>query len=210
MIDLDVMRAQWAPQDGGLYLAAINLEGAKSSLRRMTIFAGLELAAWTACLLYLGNYVHANLGWNRFAVSGCLLDLYSIAMLGSLVKQIILARSIDYSQPPVAIQARLVELRLLRIRRTRWGVLAGIAVWTPFVVVLLGPLANRAEIQPWLLANLGFSIAVVALVIAITKKYGDRFRQSPFLLKLADDLAGRNLNDAAAFAARLSQFGREL
>ena len=26
MIDLDVMRAQWAPMDGGLYLAAINLQ----------------------------------------------------------------------------------------------------------------------------------------------------------------------------------------
>lgn len=210
MIDLELMRAQWAPQDGGLYLAAIDLHGAKSSLRRMAIFTSLQLAAWGVCVLFLGNYVHTHIGWNRLAAAGIVLDVYAIAMLAALIGQIALARSIDYNQPPVAIQQRLAAIRILRIRTTQWAVLAGTAAWTPFVVLVLGQFAYRAELQVWLIANLVFSFAIIPFVVAIAKKYGEQFAQSPFFQKLADDLAGRNLNDATAFVAQLNQFKREL
>ena len=210
MIDLDLMRAQWAPQDGGLYLAAINLHGAKSSLRRMTIFFSLELAAWSICVLFLGNYVYTHLGWNRLAAAGIALDVYAIAILGALIGQLALARSVDYNQPLLAIQQRLAAIRILRIRTTQWAVLGGTAAWTPFVVALLGRLAYRPELQTWLVANLVFSIAIIPLVVLTARKYGDRLGRSPYFQKLADDLAGRNLNNATAFVAQLNQFKREL
>jgi hypothetical protein len=99
---------------------------------------------------------------------------------------------------------------MLRIRYIQVSVLAGMLVWTPFVIVALKALldvdAYSSPGVPWLAANLVFTAAVIALTLFLAKKFGHRMTGSPTVRRLVKDLAGYNLNEAAGFLASLAEF----
>ena len=93
------------------------------------------------------------------------------------------------------------------------SVLAGLLVWTPFVIVVLKVLfdidAYSSPGVPWLAANVVFSVAVIALAIFLAKTFGNRISGSPILQRFLKDLAGYNVNEAAGFLATLAEFDAE-
>jgi flagellar biogenesis protein FliO len=61
----------------------------------------------------------------------------------------------------------------------------------------------------WLLANLAAGLALIALAIWVSRRFGDRMGRSPVMQRLMRELAGYNLNAANTFLERLSEFEDE-
>jgi hypothetical protein len=222
MMDLDSLKEKWAEYDRKLddvirlnrrILTATTMNRARSSLQRMAMWMAVESVVWFVLIVALGSFTYKHIALSRFALAAVFLDLYAIANLIFLIRQIAAALGIDYGMPVSAIQSRLEALRMQRTRYIEMAVLAGMLGWTPFVIVVLKVLfdidAYSSPGVPWLAANLLFSVAVVVMVVVLTKRIGNRMSRTPVLQRLMQDLAGYNLNDATGFLATLAEFDAE-
>jgi hypothetical protein len=101
----------------------------------------------------------------------------------------------------------------LRIRHIQGIFLAATLAWTPLMIVTLegfwGLDAYRLFGTAFLVSNLLVGLAIIPLALWLSKRFSDRMGRSPFLQRLMKDLAGYNLNAAAGFLAKLSQFEDE-
>jgi len=216
MLDLDEMKEKWAEHGKKLdesmrlnrqVLSTLNLKGTRSALQRMTAWLALEGAAWLAIVIALGGFTYEHSGALRFALAGAAVDLFAIGMLAATIRQIVAARKIDYGNPVAAIQKQLEEMRVLRIRVTQWGLLAGAVVWAPLAIVVCKALFGLDDYSPaWLWANVLFGLSLIPLVVWVSKRFGETMGHSPFLQRLMQDIAGHNLSAAEAFLASLAQF----
>ncbi len=218
-MELDELKEKWAEYDRKLessirlnhqLLTDTKLNRTRSSLTRLSVYLGLEAVAWLAVIIVLGNFIYEHISMARFAVPAVALDLYSIAMLSSLIRQIALARRIDYSEPIAAIQKQIEALRVLHIRTIQWGVLAGLVGWVPFVIVVFKAVFGVDVYEgAWVWSNVAFGLALIPMAIWVSKKFGHRLNRSPAIQAFMRSLAGYNLNAAAEFLAELSRFERE-
>jgi hypothetical protein len=222
VMDLDELKQKWAEQDRKLdailrmnrqLLTASNLNRARSGLQRLAIALGVESVIWFAIIGALGHFIYEHAALVRFAIPAVCLDVYAIANLIALIRQMKAALDLDYSKPIAVIQKQIESLRILRIRYTQVAVIAGVLAWTPFVIVALkGFLELDAYLVPgvpWLLANVLSTIAFAALAVMLSRKYGEQMGRSPFLQRLMKDVAGYNLNAAAESLVKLSEFEHE-
>jgi len=219
MLDLNEMKQQWAEHDRKLeesirlnrqLLSAANLDGARSRLQRLAASLTLDAVVWFAIVAALGSFIYERIGMLRFALPAAALDVFAIGMLAATIRQIVAARQIDYTRPIAAIQKQLEALRVLRIRITKWALLAGAVVWAPFVIVTAKAFFGLdAYSAAWLWANVVFGLLLIPLAVWLSKRFGDRAGQSPWVQRLMRDIAGHNLNAAEVFLARLSEFTDE-
>jgi hypothetical protein len=222
MMELDELKVKWDEYDQRLEkslrlsrepLIATQLKSAESELRRVTIYAGLEAGMWLVIVVALGNFIAVHIRMAGLALSAAALDAMSIGMIIALIRRLIGALRIDYSQPITVIQKRVEALRILRIQTTQWGVLCGTLLWVPGLAVVLqaifGVNLYRSADAPWLIVNGVFGLALFPATIWASKRYGGRMDRSPFMQRLMKDLAGSNLNAAQGFLARLREFERE-
>jgi len=222
MTELDELRAKWEAHDRQLekslrlnreLLIASKLKPAESELRRLAIYSGLEATMWLVIVVVLGHFIAGHIRMPGLALSAVAVDMMSIGMLIALIRRMILALHIDYSQPIAAIQKQVEGLRILRIRTTKWGLLSGTTLWVPWLAVvsrgIFGVDIYRGVDTTWVIVNVLFGLALCLAAIWASKKYGDRIDQSPFIQRLMKDLAGSNLNTAQSFLATLREFERE-
>jgi hypothetical protein len=219
MIDLDEMKQKWSAYDRKLdlsltlnreLLSVEKLKGARSALQRLKTFAAVEAAIWLAWMIVIGNFVHANMATMKFALPAIALDLFALGNLIALIRQIVAVSTISYREPVIRIQRRIEELRIAKIRRVQINSVIGMVAWVLALIVALkgffGVDAYRVFNGAWLVANVVFGLAMIPTSIWFSKKYGGRMNRNPFLQRLMQDLAGRNLIAAARSLAELSQF----
>jgi hypothetical protein len=60
-----------------------------------------------------------------------------------------------------------------------------------------------------LAVNVLFGLAIIPLLIGVSRKFGDRMGRSPVIQRLMRALAGHDLNAATSFLATLSEFADE-
>jgi predicted permease len=225
-LDLDVLKEQWADNDRKLEASLrLNLQMLREMYTTRARHALWRLAAmltagsffWLAVIISLGTFM-ARCGWTpRFLWPAVVLDIFAIAALIGLNAQIGLALNINYDQPIVEIQRRLEKLRMFRLRYTQGICLTMTLTWAPIVIVLLKGLfgmdAYRLFGTSWILWNvlfgLALGLALVALWIWLSKKYGSRIGGSAFGRRFMRDIGGYNLNAAADFLATLAKFQDE-
>jgi hypothetical protein len=220
MFDLDEMKELWMAQDEKLnqsirlnqeLLSSANLNRARSESQRMALLLSLEAVAWFAIVASLGSFIYHHIGTPWLSLSGIALDMYAIAMLAVTVRQIVAIRQIEYGRPIAALQKQIEMLRVLRIRITQWALLGGTIVWAPFVIVT-GKAFLGVDVgnTPWLWANVAFALCLIPVALWLSKAFGKRMGRFPWIRRVMNDLAGRNLNAAADFLSTLSQFDAEL
>jgi hypothetical protein len=222
MVEMDDLRKTWAEYDRKLdtnirlsrqLLAAANLNRARSALQRLAVFLAMESVVQLAVVVALGNFIYEHIAMVRFALPAAALDVFAIAILAAMIRQIAGALQIDYGKPITAIQKQLENLRLLRIRYIQGIFLVATLAWTPLLIVTLkgfwGLDAYRLFGAAYLAANLLVGLAIIPLAIWLSKKFGDRMGRSPMIQRLMKDLAGYNLNAATGFLATLSEFEDE-
>jgi hypothetical protein len=124
-----------------------------------------------------------------------------------------LSGSVDYTGPVAAIQRRLEALRALRIRTTQAIFLLSPLLWTPLLIVglraLFGVDAYAVLGIPYLLANLTFGVTFALATLWVCRRFADRLDRSPFVQRLARDVAGANLTAALQKLEALAAFERE-
>ena len=222
MVEMDDLRKTWAEYDRKLdtnirlsrqLLVATHLNRVRSPMRRLAFFLGLESVIQFAVVVALGSFVYEHIAMVRFALPAAALDVFAIAILIAMIRQIAGALQIDYAKPIAIIQKQLEDLRVLRIRYIQGIFLVATLAWTPLLIVALkgfwGLDAYRLFGAAYLVANLLVGLAIIPLAIWLSKKFSDRMGRSPVIQRLMKDLAGYNLNAATGFVATLSEFKEE-
>lgn len=223
MMEVDDLKKVWAEYDRKLdtnirlsrqLLMATNLNRVRTPLRRLALFLGVELVIQFAVVVALGSFIYENIATPRFALPGVALDVFAIAILIAMVRQIAGALQIDYDKPIAIIQKQLGELRVFRIRYIQGIFLLATLVWTPLLIVALkgfwGLDAYRLFGTAYLVANLLVGLAIIPLGVWLSRKFSERMDRSPLIQRFMRDLAGYNLNAATGFLATLSKFEEEM
>jgi Sigma-70 region 2 len=96
---------------------------------RIALNVAISLCVW------LGSFNGDHFTEVRFLVPGMVLHLYVIGSLILGVHQWLALKRIDYGAPVVAIQKRLGELRVQRVRATKLILLSVLFLWTPLLIV---------------------------------------------------------------------------
>lgn len=221
-MDFDDLKQRWEDQDRKLdaslrlnasLVRTSALSKAKTAMRRLSLFLGIEVLLDFGLVLLLGSFLGDHWMEARFLLPAALLDLGLILLLIAGAHQWIALRNLDYSAPVLRIQKRMESLRMQRLRATKWTLLAAPLLWVPMLIVglkgLLGVDAYLILPGGWLIANLLFGLAVIPLAVWISRRYADRMDRSPLVQRLLRDLAGYNLNAAADFLSSLAQFEEE-
>ena len=220
MFDLDEMKEVWTAYDEKLsirlnreLLKTATLSKAHSAAQRLGWALGLEAVMWFAIVVSLGSFISSHFAVVRLSLCAAALDVYAIGMLAATIRQIVALRQIDYSGPVTAIQKQLAMLRVLRIRITQRALLGGTVVWAPFIIVAVRAFLGVDMVNSlwlWLWANVAFGLCLVPLALWLSKTFGERMGRFPFIQRVMNDLAGRNLNAASEFIAKLSGFEAEV
>jgi hypothetical protein len=218
-MELDEFKSKWAEQDRKLdaslrlnrqLLSESRLNRAKPALQRLTLGLAVETAITFVPVVALGDFIYANWAMPRFTLPAIALDLFTIAIFSSLIRQMIGAMQIDYSKPITVLQKQIEALRILHIRHLQGIFLGAPLVWIPLLIVTLkgclGLDTYRLFSSAWLVANLLFGLAFIPLAIGLSKRFGDRWGRYPLVQRLRNDLMGQNLNAAMGFLATLSEF----
>jgi hypothetical protein len=220
-MELDEMKALWAAHDVKIeqslrlnrrLLAAIQLNRARSSMQWLIVGLVLEAGIQFIAILAVGSFLYAYWGNPRFEIPGLLVDIFAIGIFSSLIRQIVMASQIDYSAAVTAIQRRIEDLRILRIRTVQGILSLSPLLWTPLLIVCLKGLLGFDAYQHlsllWLGANTLFGIAFAVGVAWAARSYADQLGSSPLIQRLARDLAGHSLNSATRFVASIDDLSR--
>jgi hypothetical protein len=204
-MELDELREKWAEHDRKLDLS-IRLNrrlmrdtytrSAKFALWRLGVILAMGAIFMLPVIIFLGAFTAKNWSMPRFTIPSIVLDIAAIATLAALIAQIAMALSIDYTQPIAAIQRRLEMLRKFRIRYIQAILVSATLLWMPMFIVVMktffGADIYRLAGTAWIVTNVAFGFAVLALGIWLSKKYLPG--------------AGYNLNAASGFMATLAEF----
>jgi hypothetical protein len=202
-MELDDLKTTWA-QQSERFDVKLQMNELRWPMRRFAVLAGAGAAFGLLVLNWLGSFVYQHWTEPRFAFPGAVLQVWVVAMLAASVRQVWMAARMDYSQPVTAIQRQIEELRIFRIRVTKWGVLTGQLVWwIPFVIVAFRGILDvdiyRYLSTAYLVTNIGLGLAAIPVAVWISRRYSGR-------TWLTRELSGYNLNRAAAFVASISEF----
>jgi hypothetical protein len=207
VMDLDDWKSLWAAHDRTLekslrlnrrLLEESSLGRARTALGSLKRFVVVDLVGnliWIVALVaFASTYAEP-----RFLVPAVVLALGAVALVRSDVLQLLAAR-IDPGEPIATAQRRLEGLRRLRVTHVRWTLLLAPLAWPPLAIVALKVLFDvDAWVVPgvaWLLANLGFGVAVPVIAWVVSVRYGARLRGSRWVVRMANAISGRSLADA--------------
>jgi hypothetical protein len=179
---------------------------------RLTFGLLFEALGGLVTVLLLGNFLGDHVAELKFAIPAAFLDVLAIGFMINLILQIAVARQIDYGRPIAAIQKKLEELRVLRIRYVQGLLIVAVLAWPPLLVVAFAALGVDAYAlfgAAYIWANVLVGLAVIPLAIWAARKIGDRAGGSPVVRYLVRTIGGSSLNAAGDFLATLSEFERE-
>lgn len=221
-MELDDLKEKWEEHDRKLELSLrLNRQllrdrytaRARFALWRLAGMLALGSIAILAVIVALGRFIAVNWPALRFVVPAMALDLMAIAALATLIAQMGLALTMDYSQPVAGIQKRLETLRKLRIRYVQAIVLASTLTWAPiFIIVMkafLGVDVYRTFGVTWLIVNVVFGLLLLAVGYWLARHYGSRWSNTAAGRRFLRDLAGYNLNAASRFLCSIEEFERD-
>ncbi len=223
-MDLDEMKQRWQELDRKLdaslrldqqVLRELKQGGARASLARLSRWVALDVVVNAVVLVVLVGYVasRAASGHIRFVVPALTLCAFTMWILATGVWLLTQLERIDLGAPVLTIQKHLEQLRVHRIRKTKWIFLLAPLVWTPLLIValdgFLGLDAYGLLGAAYLAANLAFGLVVIPLVLWLSRRYADRMAHSPLLRRIMDDIGGRNLARAREQLEALAALQRE-
>jgi hypothetical protein len=220
-LELDDLQRSWAAQNQRLdealrlnrqLLSRTELSKVRSAMQRLRVALGVELAMGAVGVLALGSFAADYHSEPRFMIPAVVLLLVALGLFASTVAQRVKAGAIDYDVPVTAIQRRVEELRVSRIRTTQQLLLIAPLLWTPLMIVgmrMLGADAYQLLGAGYLIANLLLGLALIPILIWASRRLAGRFGNSPFAQRLARDVAGANLSAALERLAGITAFEHE-
>jgi hypothetical protein len=183
-----------------------------SSVRRTALVNFLiELPFYLVTIFVLSKFMTSHVSEMKFFVPGLLLNAWCIAMLGALIQQFAVMYRLDLGEPIIALQKKLVAIRMARLRMIKWGFVTGLLVWcAPFLIVLAKGVLNvdLYSASGWLLYNTAGAGVLVIFTLLVVQRYASRM-PSTRVKRFLDTLAGSDIEKANVFLTRLSNFERD-
>jgi hypothetical protein len=195
-----------------LLLQQANLRKASGLLGRFSRGLVIELLVNFVGVVLLGSFAADHVREAPFFIPAVALAIYAIGLLIASVRQILEIHAVDYDEPVVAIQRKLEQLRLRRIRTTLATLLFAPLMWVPLLVVVLrafGIDVYALTSATWLAANVAFGFAVIPLAVFVARRYGRQLGQSTLMRSLADEIAGVSLVSALNSLDTIRHFEEE-
>lgn len=192
-----------------LLLQQWNLRKTDTSLKWLARGIAFELIVNVIGVMLLGFFAAAHWREPQFLIPAAALYIYAIGLIVAGGRQLARIDAVDYDEPVVAIQKKLEELRLARIRTTLGTLLFAPLMWVPLLIVALRGLFGidvYAAGSAWLAANLLFGLAVIPLAMFLARRYGPRLAASTAMRRLADAIAGNTLIEALASLDSIRRF----
>ena len=221
-MNLEELKLNWAAYDQKLdtsirlnlqLLNTIKLNKTQSAMQRLIAILALDLVVNVIIVVCLGSFIADHIAAPRFVIPAVALDVFAVLLIVSSIRQLIIAREVDYSGPVAEIQKKMETLRIHRIKRTKWTLVLATLVWTPLQIValkaFLGLDAYALFGTGYLAWNMIVGVAVIALAIWVSKRYATRMERSSIVQGLMNTLAGYNLNAATQSLRNLKDFERE-
>jgi hypothetical protein len=177
------------------------------------IWRALEVALGVAALGAAVPVLLAHAGEPRFAILVGGLLVFAVIMTALSTHLLVRSLALDWGRPVTAIQRKVEQIRITEFRAIKWALLGGVVFWLPALLILIEvftgiPALARVEL-PWLVANLAFGLAVLALGQALSRRFVERPGLGAGAQRMMDALSGRGLRQAAARLAELERFEGE-
>ena len=208
-LDLDALRGRWGALDRPLDdTLAFDLAALRASLSQRMRSAFRRHSQWLVAALafdalaLLGLLVFGIAHWNVpvFALSALALWLVVLMEAGTDLNQWRVLRTLDFDAPVLAVRERLAALRTRRLRTTGAFILFSIALWFPFLIVLVKGLfgGDLYAVLHWsvLVGNIAFGLLFIPLGAWIGRIVARRFRGSAGFEQFLDDAAGKSWSAA--------------
>lgn len=173
----------------------------------------LQLVFDAAGLLLIGSFAGDHFSDLRYLLPAVLLWAFALALAIDGVLQIVALRSIDYDQPVLVIQERLLRLRAQRIKRVGWILAVAPLMWAPLAIVgfrgVFGVDVYGAFGSGYVLANVAFGLLVLAAALFVARRGQRWFERYPSVKSLMNDISGRSLTQALHALNSLVRFRNE-
>jgi hypothetical protein len=221
-MDIDDLKRVWAAHGAALERSlAINerllretmLGKVRSTLAPFLLWRTIEVVLGVAAVLLIGPVLAAHATEPRYVIAGGASLAYVVGITAFAACLLIRGMRLAYDQPVTEIQRAVEHTRLLEYRATKWAVLGGVVIWLPAALVLFEAATGVAVLARvdlrWLIANLGFGLAVLGLGHAWSKRHVEQPDLGPLARRLVDAVSGRSLRAVATHLAELARFERD-
>lgn len=173
----------------------------------------LEVALGVAAIGAAVPVLLAHAGEPRYTVLVGGLLVFAVVMTALSTHLLVRSLALDWGRPVAATQREVEQIRFTEYRALKWALLGGVVFWLPALLILIEvftgiPALGRVEL-PWLVANLAFGLAVLALGQALSRRFVERPGLGAGAQRMMDALSGRGLRQAAARLAELERFEGE-
>lgn len=194
-------------------LREVLLRKVRFALAPYVLWRGLEVALGITMLVVLISLLADHLTEPRYAIVGGALAVLTGMLTALCAYLLVNSLKLDYGGPVMEIQRELEHIRLVEYRALKWAVLGGVVAWLPAGLIMFEALTGvdalaRIDLA-WLIANLVFGLAILALGHLLSRRYVERPDLGPRARRLVDALSGRALRSAAGHLAELAKFERE-
>jgi len=189
------------------------LRKVRFALAPYVLWRALEVALGITMLVVVMSVLAARVTEPRYAIVGGALAVLTGAITALCTYLLVNSLKLDYGAPVMEIQRELEHTRLVEYRALKWAVLGGVVAWLPAGLVLFEAMTGvdalaRIDLA-WLIANVVFGLAFLALGHLLSRRYVERPDLGPRARRLVDALSGRALRSAAGHLAELARFERE-
>lgn len=218
-MELDDLKAAWESQaralDESMRLNTalhkkVNLQTVERRMGTALNGVVVQLVCDAVAVLLVGSFAGDHAAEARYLIPAIVLGAYAIAIAVATISQIVSIRSLDYGEPVLAIQQRLLRLRAFRIRYTMWTLALAPLMWVPLAIVavrgIFGVDVYGAFGVPYIAANAAFGAAVLLGAFLVAKRDSTQFSRHPAVKSILDDLSGRSLAQALRSLDSLQRF----
>lgn len=220
-MELDDLKGAWAELDR-------RIEGVESMVRadyrnrrfekmRRTlrlVGAGqvVQVVVWTVVVAMVAPFWIEHRHVPHLFAAGLSLHAYGILAIGTAVVQLLATTRLYYSAPIVECQKRLAELERLRIICTVVTLLPWWILWVAVLMVGVKALLGAdvyVQAPAWILWNLVFGVAAMAISTWVARKLTRRPSTPRWVQGIIDDFAGRSLRKVKEQLADVERFAHE-
>jgi len=189
------------------------LRKARFALAPYLVWRALEVALGVAAMTVVMRVLVAHLDEPRYLVAVGALAIFTAGITALCARLLVGTLTLDHGGAVTAIQRDVERLRRVEYHATKWAVLGGVLVWLPAALVLLEalggePLLARVDLA-WLIGNLAFGAAVIAVGQLWSRRNVERPGLGPRAQRIVDAVSGRALRSVAAHLAELARFQRD-
>ncbi|MBS1516460.1 MAG: hypothetical protein JSS91_00045 [Bacteroidetes bacterium] len=193
-------------------LTALKLEKVKSKLRKFVLLRIVELVFTVWAVSFLWDFAADHISLIQFVLPAAVLMIFFILGIAGIVRQFVAIGMIDYSEPVIEIQKKLVllESHVLMVIRVA---LLSLPFYMAYIIIgaeyFFGTDIVTSADSGWLTAQLIFSLLLIPAALWLYFKLSYKNIEKPYLRKFLDYSAGSQLGNSLKLMKEIDEFEKK-